>query len=264
MSNKLKISKTPVGTTGPNGAQRTDQHTGPTQITSSGVTGYPGSVGGIYTQSGPQIHPQVDIGNGATDGSILTQKGAHKFLCTDGTTTPTTGLSRDAKGRNVRICRLVPSMVPDGGVVNGVGQISIPVYTAVISGNIADTSGAQTSSYLRYDVATVQGDGIKVGANVMGATGQSISGNVVITAINPTVGGRGNVTIAFSSQDGDVPAGDYTLQVGFFADRISNRWVWDIQGNKYRYWSQLPTTAATYATDKANGVTGFVQVPDAT
>jgi hypothetical protein len=263
MASKLKISKTPVGNTG-TGTTRTDRYTGPNQITSSGVTGYPGSVGGVYTQSGPQIHAQVDIGNGATDGSLLTQKGAHKFLCTDGTTTPTSGISQDAKGRNVRICRLVPSMVPDGGVVNGIGQVSVPVYTAVISGNIADTAGAATSSYLRYDVASVQGAGIAVGAKVMGATGQSISGNVTITAINATVGGRGNVTIGFSSQDGDVPAGDYTLQVGFFASRISNRWVWDFTDNKYRYWSQLPTTGATYATDKANGVTGFVQVPDAT
>jgi hypothetical protein len=262
MSNKLKISKTPVGNTG-TGTTRTDQYTSPISITSGSITGHPGGVGGIYTQAGPQIHAQVDIGNGATDGSLLTQKGAHKFLCTDGTTTLTAGLSQDAKGRNVRICRLVPSQVPDGGVVNGVGQVSVPVYTAVISGNIADTMGAQTSSYLRYDVASVQGAGIKIGANVMGATGQSISGNVVITAINATVGGRGNVTIAFSSQDGDPPSGDYTLQVGFFASRISNRWVHDFAGNKYRYWSQLPTTGATYPTDAANGVTGFVQIPDA-
>jgi hypothetical protein len=265
MSSKLKISKTPVGTTGPNGAQRTDQRTGPTQITSGSITGYPGSVGGIYTQPGAQIHAQVDIGNGATDGSLLTQKGAHMFLCTDGTTSITAGISRDAKGRNVRQCRLVPSMVPDGGVdANGIGQVSVPVYTAVISGNIADTLGAATSSYLYYDVATLQGGGIAVGANVMGAIQQSINGNVTITAVNATVGGRGNVTIAFSSQDGDVPAGDVTLQVGFFADRISNRWVWDIKGNKYRYWSQLPTTGNTYNTDKVANTTGFVQVPDAT
>ncbi|CAB4132823.1 hypothetical protein UFOVP257_2 [uncultured Caudovirales phage] len=262
MSNKLKISKTPVGNTG-TGTTRTDRQTSPTQITSGSVTGYPGSVGGVYTQAGAQIHAQVDIGNGATDGSLLTQKGAHKFLCTDGTTTVTAGLSRDAKGRNVRICKLVPSMVPDGGVVNGVGQVSVPVYTAVISGNIADTAGAATSSYLRYDVASLQGNGIKIGANVMGATQQSISGNVTITAVNATVGGRGNVTVAFSSQDGDAPTGDVTFQVGFFASRVSNRWVWDFAGNKYRYWSQLPTTGATYNTDKSNGVTGFVQIPDA-
>ena len=86
---------------------------------------------------------------------------------------------------------------------------------------------------------------------------------MTITAINATVGGRGNVTISFSSQDGDPPSGDVTLQVGFFASRISNRWVWDFSDNKYRYWSQLPTTGETYNTDKAAGITGFVQVPDA-
>lgn len=243
MSNKLKISKTPTGKTGPSGAQRTDQYTGPKQITSGSITGYPGGVGGVYTQAGPQIHAQVNTGNGATDGSLLRQKGAHKFYCSDGTTKA--------------ICTLTPKMVP------GLKEVSVPVYTAVISGNIADTSGAQTSSYLNYDVASVQGAGIKIGAFVMGASQQSITGNVTITAINATVAGRGNVTIAFSSQDGDPPSGDITLQVGFFASRISNRWVHDFSGNKYRYWSQLPTTAATYATDKAAGVTGFVQIPDA-
>lgn len=261
MSNKLKISKTPVGNTG-TGTTRTDRYTGPTQITSSGVTGYPGGVGGIYTQSGPQIHAQVDIGNGATDGSILTQKGAHKFLCTDGTTTQTPGLSQDGKGRNVRICKLVPSMVPDGGVVNGIGQISIPVYTTVLNNaNVEARVGASTSTYLTYEVSLTTGgtSGIKLGANVMGT---GISGNVTITAINPTTAGTGNVTVSFSSQTVTGTTAQ-TIQTGFFADRLSNRWVWDIKGNKYRYWSQLPTTAATYATDKSNGVTGFVQIPDA-
>ena len=244
MSSKLKISKTPAGNTGI-GATRTDQHTGPLQITTGGITGYPGSVGGDYNQAGAQIHAQADTGNGATNASIVRQKGAHKFLMDDGTTQ--------------KICTLQNSMVPDGGA----GQMSIPVYTAVITGNIADTSGAKTTSYLRYSIASLQGAGIKIGANVMGATAQTINGNVTITAINATVSGRGNVTIAFSNQDGDPPSGDYTLQVGFFASRISNRWVYDFAGNKYRYWSQLPTTGATYAVDKANGVTGFVQVPDA-
>lgn len=248
MANKLKISRTPTGTTGPNGAQRTDQRTGSKQITSSGVTGYPGSVGGIYTQAGPQIHPQVDTGNGATDGSILRQKGAHKFYCTDGTTK--------------RICKLVPSMVPDGGVVNGIGQISIPVYTTVLNNaNVTARGSAATSTYLTYEVSLTTGgtSGIKLGANVMGT---GISGNVVISAINTTSAGIGNVTVNFSSQvvTGETSQSFYT---GFFADRISNRWVWDIQGNKYRYWNQTPTTAATYVTDKVNGVTGFVQVPDA-
>ena len=241
---KLKISKTPTGNTG-TGLIRTDQKTGPETITSGGITGTPGSVGGIYTQAGAQIHPQVDTGNGPTNGSILRQKGAHKFLCTDGTTQ--------------KICKLVPSRVPDGGA----GQMSIPVYTATLSGNIADTAGVQTTSYLRYLVSSVQGSGIKVGAAVHNV-GQSISGNVTITAINATVGGYGNVTISFTPQDGDVPTTNYTMQVGFYASRITNRWVSDFSGNKYRYWSQSPTTANTYAVDAAAGTVGFVQVPDAT
>jgi hypothetical protein len=242
---KLKISKTPTGNTGI-GATRTDRKTGPEVITDNGVTGTPGSVGGLVSQAGAQIHPQVDTGNGATDGSILRQKGAHKFLCTDGTTQ--------------KVCTLVPSRVPDGGP----GQMSIPVYTTTFSGNVADTAGAATSSYLRYQVSSIAGDaaGIKVGAAVHSVE-QSINGNVVITAINATVGGYGNVTIGFSSQDGDAPSGNYTMQTGFYASRITNRWVYDFSGNKYRYWSQTPTTANTYTVDSAAGEVGFVQVPDA-
>jgi hypothetical protein len=239
MANKLKISHTNSLT----GVQ-VDKKTGPETITSNGITGTPGSVGGLVSQAGAQIHPQVNTGNGPTDGSILRQKGAHKFLCTDGTTQ--------------KVCRLVPSRVPDGGA----GQMSIPVYTATFSGNVADTAGAQTASYLRYLVSSVQGNGIKVGAAVHNV-GQSISGNVTITAINATVGGYGNVTIGFSSQDGDVPSGNYTMQAGFYASRITNRWVHDFDGNKYRYWNQAPTTANTYAVDAAAGAVGFVQVPDA-
>jgi len=248
---KLKISKTPTGNTG-TGTTRTDRYTGPNTITSSGVTGYPGQVGGVYTQAGAQIHAQVNTGNGATDGSLLRAKGEHKFLCSDGTTQ--------------KVCTLVPSRVPDGGA----GQASVPVYTTIISGNVADTAGASTSSYLRYQISSIQGDasGIKVGANVHNV-GQSIQGNVVITAINATVGGYGNVTIGFSNQDGDPPSGNYTMEVGFFASKLTNRWVWDFGNdgygnrNKYRHWSQTPTTAKPYVTDAANGVTGFVQIPDA-
>jgi hypothetical protein len=238
---KLKISKTNSVT----GVQ-VDKKTGPETITSSGITGTPGSVGGIYTQAGAQIHPQVDTGNGPTDGSILRQKGAHKFLCTDGTTK--------------KICKLVPSRVPDGGP----GQMSIPVYTATFNGNIADTAGAQTSSYLRYQVSSLQGSAsaLKVGT-VIHNVGQSINGNVIVTAINATVGGYGNVTVAFSLQDGDPPSGNYTMEAGFYASRITNRWVYDFNGNKYRYWNQAPTTYNTYVTDAAAGTVGFVQVPDA-
>ena len=47
------------------------------------------------------------------------------------------------------------------------------------------------------------------------------------------------------------------------ASRITNRWVYDFSGNKYRYWTADATTNNPYAVDKAAGVTGFVQVLDA-
>lgn len=76
---KLKISKLNSAT-----GARTDQFTGPLQITSSGTTDYPGAVGGIYTLSGPQIHAQVRVaGQSAAEGGILHQKGAHKHLVQD-------------------------------------------------------------------------------------------------------------------------------------------------------------------------------------
>jgi hypothetical protein len=241
MANKLKISKTPTGNTGI-GATRTDRATGPESITVSGVTGTPGSVGGVYTQSGAQIHPQVNTGNGATDGSMLRQKGAHKFLCTDGTTQ--------------KICTLVNNKTLTAG------QMNIPVYTGTFSGNIADTAGAATSSYLRYQVSSLVGVAPTVG-QVIHNVGQSITGTVTVTAVNATVGGYGNVTVAFASQDGDPPSGNYTMETGFYASRISNRWVSDFNNNKYRYWSQAPSTANKYAVDAAAGTTAFVQVPDA-
>jgi hypothetical protein len=257
---KLKISKTPTGTTGPNGAQRTDQHTGSEQITSGGITSYPGSVGGIYTQSGAQIHAQANTGNGATNASLLRAKGEHKFLCTDGTTQ--------------KICTLVNSMVPDGGA----GQVSVPVYTGYTYwANVTAQGSATTSTYMTYSTVAANTApsgtaGFVVGAKVMGT---GINGNVTITAINPatTINGvvYGNVTLGFTSQTVTTAAANSgtPMQVGFFASKLTNRWVWDWGNdgngyrNKYRFWSQSPTTANPYLTDKAAGTTGFVQIPDA-
>lgn len=49
----------------------------------------------------------------------------------------------------------------------------------------------------------------------------------------------------------------------FRAKRITNKWVYDFNGNKYRYWFSTATTNNTYAVDAAAGVTGFVQVANA-
>lgn len=75
----LKIAKTHSVT-----SQLVDSYTGPTQVTSSGTTDYPGAVGGNKLQVGPQLHVQVRVaGQSAAEGSILRQKGAHKHYVMD-------------------------------------------------------------------------------------------------------------------------------------------------------------------------------------
>ena len=266
---KLKISKTPTGNTG-TGVTRTDQHTGPEQITSGGITSYPGSVGGVYTQGGPQIHAQANTGGGtATNASLLRAKGEHKFLCWDGSST--NGV------KNTKVCTLVNSMVPDGPN-NGLGQVSVPVYTGYTYwANVTSQGSATTMTYMTYSTAAAKTApsgtaGFVVDACVMNT---GISGNVTIAVINPstTINGvvYGNVTLGFTSQT--VSSANATqvapIQVGFFASKLTNRWVYDFGNdgygnrNKYRYWSQLPTTANPYVKDAAAGTTGFVQIPDA-
>jgi hypothetical protein len=152
---KLKISSQAQG--GP----QVDMYTSPTLINGNHV----GSVGGIHTLPGPQIAPTVKIGSAsATTGSILRQKGARKFLATDGT--------------NTAICTLVNSATPTAPNTMSIGIIL-------------------ANSTTRY------------------------------------------------------------------ASRITNRWVYDFVGNKYRYWTKSATTSNPYAVDAVAGVVGFVQVLDA-
>jgi hypothetical protein len=76
---KMKIAKTHSTT-----SQLVDSYVGPTQVTSSGTTDYPGAVGGDKVQVGPQIHVQVRVrGQAAAEGSILRMKGAHKHYVMD-------------------------------------------------------------------------------------------------------------------------------------------------------------------------------------
>jgi hypothetical protein len=80
---KMKISRTPSGNTG-TGTTRTDQFISPAPVKSISTTDYPGAVGGVYTQAGPQIHVQCFVkGAAQAEGGILLAKGGHKFYVQD-------------------------------------------------------------------------------------------------------------------------------------------------------------------------------------
>ena len=45
-----------------------------------------------------------------------------------------------------------------------------------------------------------------------------------------------------------------------YASRITNRWVYDFNGNKYRYWTAAATTSNSYPVDARASNTAFVQI----
>ena len=145
-----------------------------------------------------------------------------------------------------------------GVVATGIGTLANLSVTGLITqgslaNNVVTTNNIQAAAVTSVQIAldAVSGDQIKA------------------TTINGTV--YSNVTLGFSSQTVTAASATFgaPIQVGFFASKLTNRWVWDwntnAQGNhnKYRYWSQTPTTANTYVVDSAAGTVGFVQVPDA-
>lgn len=79
---KLKITKTNAGTEGLNAGQEVDKYVSSILVGGAHI----GGTGGIDSQVGYQIATTVKVGaNTAGAGSIITQKGAHKFRVTDGT-----------------------------------------------------------------------------------------------------------------------------------------------------------------------------------
>lgn len=210
MANKLKIAK--------NNAT-TDKYVSPILVGGNPI----GGVGGDTSQAGYQILPQVYLtGGSSVAGYIVRQKGAHKFLCTDGTRTGQLTLVNS------------PNLAA--------GQMNILVNLSTLTGNVtaANVAGGATSTYVTYATSSVTGPvaAPRVGDYVIGFAGNAAVARV--TALNATVGGLANVTIA--------TAGNVAGQTGVsltdstYATRITNRTVTDFGGNRFFYRLGGPTT----------------------
>jgi hypothetical protein len=193
-----------------------------------------GGTGGLTSQTGKQLQPTVKVGtNSVASGSILFQKGAHKFRVTDGT--------------NVGTCTLVNLATPTVG-----NTMSLQINTAILTNGTAlayVASGASTSAYV---TGTFAGPiPLAIGQVV---TGTGATGTVTITAIN----GAGNVTVGYASQTFSNIASAGTFNTTVYASRVTNKFVYDfgsdgnlsdnIAGgynpNKYRY--RLSTPDSTF------------------
>jgi hypothetical protein len=154
---KLKIKQTDAS------GQAHDSFISPTLINGN----HYGGVGGLTSQSGLQIAPVVKVGsNGAAVGSIIAQKGAHKFRVTDGTNKGTCTLSNATTlGANqmnlwANICQIPLATLAAANVAGGatsttiswsagttVGPVATPRVGDYITGFAGLSANVSTSSF---------------------------------------------------------------------------------------------------------------------
>lgn len=230
MANKLKIQKTNTATGGV-----IDAFVSPTIIDGAHI----GGTGGLTSLTGYQLNPTVYITGGSQlSGSIVAQKGAHKFRVTDGT------LTGD--------CKLVNSGSLSAGQMNL--QITLSTITsATIATYSAGTPGY---TYVTYTPSNVTGPVAtpRVGDTLVGFTGNGTS--VLVTAVIAA----GNVQV---SVVGNVTTQTGTITDTAYASRITNKFVYDFgtdgilaantaggyNPNKFRY--RLATPDSTFVQVKS-------------
>lgn len=207
MANKLKIAKTKNGTV-------IDQHVSPTIVNGTNV----GGTGGLTSQTGQQIQAQVFVtGGSSTTGSILAQKGAHKFKVTDGTLTGICTLTNSpnlvAKQMNVLVTLSTSSVnVASANVAGGATSTTVTIVSS--TGPVASP---RVGDYLIMPV---------ISANI----GTVVQVTSVVSPGVVTIGTTGNV---------DAVTG-VSVTNNTYANRVSNKFVSDFNGAKFRYHLAVP------------------------
>jgi hypothetical protein len=236
---KLKIQKTNSVT-----STVVDSYVSPTLINGNHI----GGTGGDNSQTVPTIRCSFlrSTASAVDTGYILFQKGMRKFEVNN---------TSDA---NTTVATLVNKLSTELTAAN---TMSIVATTATIVGanvaNIGAGSGSFTANqdyaYVQYASGNVTGNPtITVGHQI---TGTSLTGNVTVVAVNST----GNVTVSVATQD--VSDEQINVSVQFNASRITNKYVWDWNNNKYRYWFSAPSyTAGAISSQPDWQDTVFVQV----
>lgn len=181
-----------------------------------------GGTGGLTSQTGFQIQPAVYVftSNGASSnatGSILAQKGQHRFRVTDGTYTGD--------------CRLANA--PQANLTAGSMSITINTNQLTSANLTATTGSATTFAYVTFGTANVAGiNSTAIAAGTSSAlvqqylTGTGLVGNVTVTSYS-AAGGLGNANVSFSSQTVSNIAGTGTFNTSLYASRITNKFVYD-------------------------------------
>jgi len=252
---KLKITKTEAGGT------MHDRYTMPTQIPAGT---YVGGTGGFTSQTGRQIQPKVKVdGATATTGSIIAQKGAHKFQVSDENTLQDeeivagqsyrissvsgTNWAQFGAGVNANTNDVFTSLingnaaVVDNGTVQNVGvctlvnlvtptaqnTMSILCTAANVSNaniaNIGATGSNRTTAYVTWNAGDVVSGPIFEVGQTINLINSNVTGTVTIASINST----SNLTVTLGSAQTVPVANTSAFTATFMASKISNKYVWD-------------------------------------
>lgn len=200
---KLKITQTSSLTNVTYPEPTLDRYVSPTLVGGAHI----GGTGGLTSQAGLQLQPTVYLTGGSqTTGSIIAQKGAHKFRVTDGTRTGD--------------CVLTNSGTLTAGQMN----LQINLAQATFANLTATTGSATTFAYVTYATANVSAYS-PIGA-LSTLTGTGLTGTVTVQSVSVS-GGLANANVSFSSQTVSNIAGTGTFNSSVYASRVSNKFVYD-------------------------------------
>lgn len=267
---KFKIQHTRTGGAGAEGGASivVDSYANNQKLTSAGVasdSGYhEGGVGGFTSQTIPTVQPTVKVRSAtATTGSIIAQKGAHKFLVSDentiqdenivagqqyrissvsGTNWAQFGAGANANTNDIFTASINGSdAVVDDGTVQNVAictlvdlatptvanTMSIGVTVATITDGVVANIGSGTiSGYTNRTAAYLTWT---TGSGSLFKVGQTVNltnSNATGTFTVGEINSTSNLTIVTSSSQ-TFASNATAATVTFNASKISNNYVWD-------------------------------------
>jgi hypothetical protein len=228
---KLKIQKTYTGAPGfqAGATINVDKFVSPITITSNNI----GGTGGNEDQTVATIRISYlrDTAGAVDTGYILAQKGSNKFQV------------NNTSEANSSIVTLVNRLSTELTAAN---TATIQANTMIITGanlaNIGTGGGGYTNNrafaYVTYATANVAGNSTPgIGHQLQSASSGWLTGNVTVVAINSAT----NVTVSCATQTvtGNT-TGRMSVTDTFNVYRISNKYVWEWDNSKWRYWLSDP------------------------
>ena len=244
---KLKIQHTRTGAAGYEAGATIveDSYVSPTLINGNHI----GGTGGDNDQTVPTIRVRYlrDAAGAVDTGYIIAQKGMRKFEVNN---------TSDA---NTTVVSLVNKLSTELSAANTATILAnVATYAGANVANIGTGGGGYTNNrayaYVTWTAANVTGYSTPSTDHQLAGTG--LTGNVTVVAVNSAT----NVTVSIATQT-VTNAQPGTVTEGFNAARITNKFVYEWDNTKWRYWLANPySTGSVLSSQPAWQGVVFVRV----